>query len=179
MARRRRQRSYLSELLDLAEGTGRRIGSILRLQYRDLLLDVGRHGAIRWRADADKQGRETIAPISAEVRAAIDRILAERPGIGAAWLFPAPRDPSQHLRYELSSNWLRKAEELAGLEPLRGGCWHPFRRMWATERKHLSQVDVAAAGGWASTRTLTEIYQQPDMDGMYRVVTEAGELREA
>jgi len=176
---RERRRSYLSELLDVAAGTGRRIGSICRLQFRDLLLDVGPHGAIRWRAAADKQGRESVVPISAEVRAAIDRILSERPGIGAACLFPAPRDPSSPIRYELASNWLRRAEELAELEPLRGGCWHPFRRLWATERKHLSHVDVAAAGGWASTRTLTEIYQQPDLDSMYKVITEAGELREA
>jgi integrase len=124
-------------------------------------------------------GRESVVPISAEVRGAIDRILSERPGIGKAYLFPAPQDPSKPVRYELTVNWLRKAEELAGLEPQRGGAWHPFRRMWATERKHLSHVDVAAAGGWASPRTLVDIYQQPDMDGMYRVVTEAGELREA
>lgn len=177
--KRERRRSYLFELLVLHAGTGRRNGSIRHLQYRDLLLDVGPHGAIRWRAESDKMGRESVVPISAEVRGAIDRILSERPGIGKAYLFPAPQDPSKPVRYELTVNWLRKAEELAGLEPQRGGAWHPFRRMWATERKHLSHVDVAAAGGWASPRTLVDIYQQPDMDGMYRVVTEAGELREA
>jgi integrase len=173
------RRSYLTELLVLHAGTGRRNGSIRHVQYRDLLLDVGPHGSIRWRSESDKMRRESVVPISPEVREAIDRILAERPGIGKAFLFPAPRDPSSCVRYELTASWLRRAEKLAGLEPLVGGCWHPFRRMWATERKDLSSVDVAAAGGWASTRTLTEIYQQPDLDGMYRVLTEAGELREA
>ena len=39
-------------------------------------------------------------------------------------------------------------------------------------------VDVAAAGGWGSTRTLTEIYQLPDRGSMLRVVLAGGELRE-
>ena len=32
--------------------------------------------------------------------------------------------------------------------------WHAYRRGWATSRKHLPDVDVAAAGGWKSTETL-------------------------
>jgi hypothetical protein len=67
---------------------------------------------------------------------------------------------------------------LAGLEPLERGLWHPFRRKWATERKHLPDVDVAAAGGWNSPATLNAIYKLPDQDTMLRVVLEAGQLRE-
>ncbi len=96
--RRARMRSYLSELLDIAAGTGRRIGSICQLQYRDFLPDGGPHGALRWRSESDKMRRESVVPISAEVRAAIDRILTERPGIGKAYLFPGPRDPSRSCR---------------------------------------------------------------------------------
>ena len=40
------------------------------------------------------------------------------------------------------------AEEKAGLEHLKGGAWHPFRRKWAPERKDLPPVDVKATGGW-------------------------------
>ena len=73
---------------------------------------------------------------------------------------------------------IKKAEELAGLEPLPRASWHAFRRKWATERKHLPDVDVAAAGGWNGTATLNLIYKQPDQATMLRVVLEAGELRE-
>ena len=55
--------------------------------------------------------------------------------------------------------WLRLAEEKAKLPKLPHGLWHPYRRKWATERKHLSLKDVAAAGGWKSTTTLLECYQ--------------------
>ena len=45
--------------------------------------------------------------------------MEERPGIGKAYLFPSPKDPSKPLRYELGSDWLREAERLAGLPRLR------------------------------------------------------------
>ncbi len=73
---RRQERSYLSELLDLANGTGRRIRAICCLSRRDLLLDQPPYGAIRWPADTDKTGIATVAPISPVVRAALDRALA-------------------------------------------------------------------------------------------------------
>ncbi len=34
------------------------------------------------------------------------------------------------------------AQKLAGLELLDGGDFHPYRRKWATERKHLPVQDV-------------------------------------
>jgi hypothetical protein len=86
-------------------------------------------------------------PVSPEVREAIDRILRERPGIGSAPLFPAPGNAQKPISRHLADRWLRRAEELAGLEPQKGSLWHAYRRKWATERKHLPDVDVAAAGG--------------------------------
>lgn len=56
------------------------------------------------------------------------------------------------------SRRLRAAYERAGLKPLSGGLWHPFRRKFATERKHLPLPDVAVAGGWKEPRTLLECY---------------------
>lgn len=174
-------RSYLSELLDIAHGTGRRISAICQLRYENLRLartSSAPHGAIRWPGSTDKEGREWIAPIDANVRAALDRILGERPGIGAAYLFPSPADPMQPLDYGLASEWLRRAEKLAGLPKLERGIWHPYRRKWATARKHLPLSDVAAAGGWKGTQTLTKCYQQPDEATMLSVVLGGGELRE-
>ena len=88
-------RSHLSEVLDVIHGTGRRLSAVLQMQYENLLLQDGPHGAIRWPADTDKTGRETVVPIGPDVRAAIDRVLRERPGIGQAYLFSGPWRPHQ------------------------------------------------------------------------------------
>ena len=151
------------------------------MRYEDLRLartSSAPHGAIRWPSSTDKECREWIAPIDARVRAALDRILGERLGIGAAYLFPSPRDATQPLDYGLASDWLRRAEKLAGLAKLERGIWHPYRRKWATARKHLPLADVAAAGGGQGTQRLTKCYQQPDYATMLTVVLSGAELRE-
>lgn len=51
-----------------------------------------------------------------------------------------------------------------------GTLWHAFRRLWATERKHLSVKDVAAAGGWNDVTTLLKCYQQPNEETFRAVV---------
>ena len=83
------------------------------------------------------------------------------------------------LSQRLASTWLRKAERLAGLPPQAGSLWHAYRRKWATERKHLPDVDVAAAGGWKDLGVLQTAYQQVDEVTLYRVVSEPTALREA
>ena len=171
-------RSHLSEILDIISGTGRRLSAVLQLQYRDLQLQDGPHGSIRWPSSTDKTGRETTVPIGPEVRAAIDRVLRARPGIGGAYLFPAPGDMAKPVSRYLSAKWLQEAEKMAGLEKLDGSLWHAYRRKWATERKHLPDADVAAAGGWVNANTLRLVYQQADQETMLRVVLERGELRE-
>jgi hypothetical protein len=47
-----------------------------------------------------------------------------------------------------------------------------------TARKHLPDVDVAAAGGWKDVRMLKECYQQPDLETMLEVVQGGRELKE-
>ena len=133
-------RSHLSELLDLAVATGRRISAICALTYADLRLSrthMAPHGAIRWPATTDKAGKEATVPLNSLGRGAIDRIIQERPTLGDAPLFPAPTDPSKTVSRHLADKWLRQAEGLAGVEPQVGGLWHPYRRMWATARKDL------------------------------------------
>jgi integrase len=93
---RRAQRSYLSELLDIANGIARRISAVCSLRYQDFRLEItssAPDGAIRWPEDTDKEGREWLCPINATVRVAIERILRERPGIGRAFAFLSPIDP--------------------------------------------------------------------------------------
>ena len=127
--KREGQRSYLSEILDIVNGTGRRLSAVCSLTYEDLSLSEGPYGSIRWPADTDKMGHEFKVPISPSVRAALERILAERPGIGAAPLFPSPSDPTEPMTRHLADKWLRKAEKLAGLEPLKASTVAPRRQV--------------------------------------------------
>ena len=109
----------------------------------------------------------------------MDRILGERPGIGAALLFPSPTDSTRPITRHLADRWLRKAEKLAGVEPQKGSLWHAYRRNGATERKHLPVQDVARAGGWRSHAMVQNIYTQADDETMLQVVLDHGRLREA
>jgi integrase len=173
--------SYLPEILDIAEGTGRRITAILSLRFSDIIWERTRtapHGAILWPGETDKGGKEWVAPVTAAVRNALDRVLRARPGIGNAYLFPAMRKPSRPLSRSVASEWLQRAEELAGLPRVDGRGWHSLRRKWATERKHLPDVDVAAAGGWRSLQALKQSYQHADEEGVLAVVLGGGQLRE-
>jgi len=94
--------------------------------------------------------------------------------VGPGPLFPRPGDPDKPLRYEEASAWLRQAEELAGA----GALWHAYRRLWASSRKDLPDVDVAQAGGWSSLEALKSAYQRPDDATMLNVVKHDAELRE-
>ena len=48
--------------------------------------------------------------------------------------------------------------------------FHGLRRKWVTERKDLPEKDVAAAGGWRSTRVMKQAYQQVDDATVLEVV---------
>lgn len=170
------ERSHLRTLVRLASDTGRRISSILALRWSDWHPELGKHGKLRWQAEEDKVGREWFAPVTPEVRAELERLRRERPGVGEALLFPMPNDMSRPVRVENASDWLRHAEKLADLKSVPGGVWHPFRRRWATERKHLSPKDVAAVGGWVDTATLQKCYQVPDEATMEAVVLQPRKL---
>ena len=179
-------------MLALARYTGRRESAICQLHASDILrhpaamraalasqgMDESRaehweHGAIRWRATFDKQGYDTLAPLSERARMELDAYMVKNPRLGDAWLFPSPRKDVGPFRADVASKWLLKAEKLAGLPKLRGGIWHPYRRLWATERKNLPDADVAAAGGWRDTRALKLSYQHADAATM-KAVVEAG-----
>jgi integrase len=172
----RYERSHLRSLLRLASDTGRRISSILALRWADWYPDLGTHGKLRWRAEEDKLGRDWLAPITPEVRAELERVQRERMAVGEALIFPRPNDPTKPVTVDLACAWLERAERLAGLDSLPGGLWHPFRRKWATERKHMSPKDVAAVGGWVDTQTLQKCYQIADDETMEAVLLQPRRL---
>jgi len=68
-------------------------------------------------------------------------------GAIAGPVFSAVRSRDGIMDRHQFDRWLVEAERRAGLPKLDGSSWHTYRRKWATERKHLSVKDVAAAGG--------------------------------
>lgn len=180
--KRERVESYLPEIFEIVVGTGRRISAVCSLRFEDLDLDrtpKAPHGAIVWPADTDKMEKEWRCPVSARVREALDAALRKRRRVGPGPLFPRPSNPDEPLRYDEARAWLQEAEDMAeGVEALEGGCWHPYRRLWATSRKDLPDVDVAKAGGWASLQALQDAYQHPDDETMLKVVEHEAEVRE-
>jgi integrase len=161
--------------------TGRRIGAICALRTEDLRLEpteMEPFGSICWPSDTDKCGREWSAPLNERARAAIDLALKKRQAIGPGFLFLAPKDRTRPVRVEQASSWLRQAEQLAGLDHLKGGNFHPYRRLWASTRKELSDLDVMAVGGWASLAALKSSYQKPDPERMLTVALHQADLKE-
>lgn len=185
-------RGRLRAILALARYTGRRESAILSLNASDVLLskdritralaaagmDVGLadhmpNGAIRWSAEHDKQGVQHITPIGADMKAQLETYIAQNPRVGDVPLFPSVEDPDLPLARSTATKWLVKAETLANLPKLVGGIYHPYRRLWAIERKHLPDVDVAAAGGWNGTKAMKLAYQRHTPAGVLAAVVNA------
>jgi hypothetical protein len=101
-------------------------------------------------------------------------------------MFPAPRATTEIAAGTIPKPWTRhhsrklltRAEKAAKLDALEGSDFHAYRRKWATERKHLPDADVAAAGAWSDTRALKMSYQHADPATLLAVMTEPAKLRD-
>lgn len=159
--------------LILARSTGRRLGSIRQLRWEDVRWE---EGAIHWRAETDKKRKDWLVPAPAMLIAEL-RAFQRQAGVLGGWVLEDPREPKRPgtsreplTRHDLRA-LLEKAEENAELPKLDGSLWHAYRRLWATERKHMPVADVAAAGGWQGPSTLLTCYQQATPEAMLRVMT--------
>jgi hypothetical protein len=94
-------------------------------------------------------------------------------------VFFAATDATRPVDPDTLNGWLEKAEKRAKLAPLEGGLWHPYRRKWATERKHHPLKDVAAAGGWKDVNTLLKSYTAADDETVLAVMAEPRKVRDA
>ncbi len=175
--RKQKLETYLTTLLVLAHDTGHRITAILNLRWSDWLPEAGKYGSLHWRAETDKIGLDDVVPVTPEVRAALEEHRSKYPGVGDVLMFPKPRDPSLPVDHRTTIRWLSEAEKKAGLTPLEGGAWHPFRRGWASARKSLELKDVARAGGWKDVTTLLKLYQQADPETTEKVVLHKSRLK--
>lgn len=172
-----RVRSYMPALLIVAHGTGRRIGAICRLRWTDFDAEKG---TITWPADSDKLRRtwEDI-PVSSDVKDALEAHRKIVAGIGQTFIFPAPMAPDRPLGRPTAYSWLRKAEELAGVERRKHRGWHALRRTFATEMKHTPTRDLMTLGGWTTAESLRRCYESADTDTMLEALSQRRRLREA
>ncbi|HUG00892.1 MAG TPA: site-specific integrase [Longimicrobiales bacterium] len=181
-------RGAFAAMLEVAWTTGRRLGSIVALRASDLMLtpelvrrglaDAGKEewlgeawpAAVRWAAEADKEGVEWIVPIPASLTTSLAEYVRARGLVGNALLFPARRDPTRPVSKETAYYWVRRGEALAELPHQRRGGWHALRRAWATARKHMPLQDVMAAGGWRDAAALQRAYQHADPETVRAVM---------
>jgi integrase len=143
-------------LLVLAHETGHRIGAIRKLRWSDLDMDARR---IRWRAENDKCGLGHLTPMTGDVVKALDSHRMQFPGIGDAWIFPAPTKSSEPSSRHLVRDWWERAEALAGLERVERRGWHSLRRKFATELREAPLRDLCDLGGWKDPDTVVRCYQ--------------------
>jgi hypothetical protein len=128
------------------------------------------HRAIRWREVHDKLGYLELTAISAPARAALERYLRLQPRLGSAPLFPNLKREGEAISKIGADHLLRRAEGVAKLPKFDRGLWHPYRRAWASSRKHLPDVDVSRAGGWRDLATMKQSYQQADPATMLKAI---------
>jgi hypothetical protein len=108
--------------------------------------------------------------VRAPARAALDRYLRQHPRLGSAPLFPNLRQPDEPISKIGADHLLRRAEQQAKLPKFDRGLWHPYRRAWASERKHQPDVDTAKSGGWRDLTTMKTSYQQSDAATRLKVI---------
>jgi integrase len=158
--------------LVLAEATGRRIGAIAALRWADVRFDPAE---IHWRAQFDKKRRDQRVPVPDTLAGELKSFRAKLGAFDGGWLFPTATGEA-HWSKDMLSELLRHIEREAKLPKLEGGLWHPYRRKWATERKHLPAVDVMRAGGWADRTTMETCYQQSDEAAVLEVMASPARL---
>jgi hypothetical protein len=155
----------------LGRSLTRRRDSVLRSPGRDTRESQHMpNGAILWRRENDKLGYEELTPLAVPARAALDAYVRQAAVVGDAPLFPSGANRTVAIDKNMAQYFLLRAERAAGLAKLDQGVWHPYRRLWASERKHLSDVDVARAGGWRNTAVMKQAYQQADPQTVLSVV---------
>ena len=73
-------------------------------------------------------------------------------------------------------DWWYRAEDLAGIEHVKGMGWHSLRRKFATELKNVPLKDLCHLGGWKDPQTILKCYQRPDERTMRAALEQRGQV---
>ena len=160
--------------LVLAHDTGHRIGAIRQLRWSDIDLEGG---VIRWRGEHEKTGYEHRTPATAEAIAVLEEARKTNPGIGDTPVLPAPKDPSKSVSRSLARDWWKKAQKLAGLEPVRGRGWHSLRRKFASDLMDQPLKVLCELGGWKTAQTVLQCYQRADEEQLRNALEQRRRVR--
>ena len=68
------------------------------------------------------------------------------------------------------TKWWKRAEKLAGLEPIRWLGWHSLRRRFATDLKQIPLRDLCDLGGWKDPDTVVKCYQASDEEDLRKAI---------
>lgn len=152
-----------------------RVSALCQLKVNDIDLgsrpELGApYGRVRRDGDVDKEGMEGWVPLSPRGRLILQRALRARRAVGNVYLFESPRRKGKPWRRWYARDLLEKAEQRAGIVPLDGGDWHPYRRLWSTRRKHFPWADIQAVTGRKDRRTFERSYTAADPDTILAVV---------
>ena len=131
--------------LVLAHATGHRVGAIRQLRWSDVDFV---NQVVYWRKTNDKIGLEHATPRTDAAMAALTEARKLNPGVGEAWVLPAPRDESCAVARDLMTRWWKRVEEAAGLDPVPWLGWHSLRRRFATDFKDIPLRELCDLGGW-------------------------------
>jgi integrase len=153
----RRLPMYVRVFLIMAEGTGRRAGSIRNLEWPDVSFKTDR---ILWKGSTDKMGLQMARAVPPNVMRYLR--VWKRHCPSDRFVFPAPTDPTSAVPKATVDKWARQAYTAAGLEKPDGTGWHSLRRKWASERDGYPIPVLMAAGGWASAEALMRYLKTDD-----------------
>ena len=153
--------------LILVHETGHRIGAVRQLRWSDVDME---RGIIHWRKSNDKIAMDHKTPLTEEALEALEEARKCNPGIGDAWVFPAPRKASEACGKDLMTKLWKRAEKLAGLEPILWLGWHSLRRRFATDLKQISLRDLCDLGGWKDPDTVVKCYQAADQEDLRKAI---------
>ena len=156
-------------MLTLARDTGHRISAIRQLRWSDVYLDKK---VVTWRAENDKTELQHTTALTDGLVTLLGRARRKRLSIADGWILVDARDESMPMsRQQARAMWDRLAKT-AGIPTGQRFGWHAMRRKFATDLKAMPLRDLAHAGGWKSTATILEAYQQPDLELQRRMLGE-------
>jgi integrase len=162
----------------VATVTGHRGNAIRQLRWSDVDFDADE---MNWNAASDKERKAHQSPLTTEAMEQLRRERKHAGAIGQALMFPGSDDPTAPLpRYTVISMW-KGLERRAGIRRVKGRGWHCLRRKLVNDarRAGLDLSVVAEIGGWSGTKTLTEVYVQPDKELGRKAANALAKMRES